>query len=142
MAKTEAFEANLDRYEAWFDKNIFVYKAELRAIKSFLPPDGNGLEIGVGSGLFAAPLGIRHGVEPSLAMAAKARERGIDVTHGIAESLPFGDAVLDFALMVTTVCFLDDLDAAFSETNRVLKPNATFVVGFVDKNSPLGREYE
>jgi len=142
MAKTEAFEANLDRYEAWFDKNIFVYQAELRAIKSLLPPDGKGLEIGVGSGLFAAPLGIRHGIEPSLAMAAKARERGIDVTHGIAEALPFGDAVFDFALMVTTVCFLDDLDTAFNETNRVLKPKATFVVGFVDKNSPLGREYE
>jgi len=142
MAKEAAFEAYLDRYEAWFEKNIFVYQAELRAIKSFLPPDGKGLEIGVGSGLFAAPLGIRHGVEPSRVMSAKARDRGIAVTHGVAEALPFGDAVFDFALMVMTVCFLDDMDAAFSQTNRVLKPGGTFVIGFVDKNSPLGKAYE
>jgi ubiquinone/menaquinone biosynthesis C-methylase UbiE len=142
MAKTAAFEAHLDRYEDWFEKNIFAYQAELRAIKSFLPPDGKGLEIGVGSGLFAAPLGIRHGVEPSGAMTAKARERGIDVTYGVAEALPFGDAVFDFALMVTTVCFLDDIDTAFSQTNRVLKPGGTFVIGFVDKNNPLGKAYE
>jgi ubiquinone/menaquinone biosynthesis C-methylase UbiE len=142
MAKTAAFEAHLDRYEAWFEKNIFVYQAELRAIKSFLPPDGKGLEIGVGSGLFAAPLGIRHGVEPSRTMIAKARERGIDVTYGVAEALPFEDAVFDFALMVTTVCFLDDMDAAFNQTNRVLKPGGTFVIGFVDKNSPLGKAYD
>jgi SAM-dependent methyltransferase len=123
-------------------KTFFVYQAELRAIKSFLPPDGKGLEIGVGRGLFAAPLGIRHGIEPSRAMIAKARERGIDVTHGVAEALPFGDAVFDFALMVTTVCFLDDMDVAFSQTKRVLKPGGTFVIGFVDKNSLLGKAYE
>jgi SAM-dependent methyltransferase len=142
MAKTAPFEDHLDRYEAWFEKNIFVYEAELRAINSLLPPAGKGLEIGVGSGLFAAPLGIRYGVEPSQAMIAKARERGIDVTYGVAEALPFGDAAFDFALMVTTVCFLDDMDAAFNQTNRVLKPGGTFVIGFVDKNSPLGKAYE
>ena len=47
MSKAEAFEVYLDRYEAWFEKNIFVYQAELRAIKSFMPPYGKGLEIGV-----------------------------------------------------------------------------------------------
>jgi SAM-dependent methyltransferase len=142
MAKTTAFEAHLDRYEAWFEKHAFVYQAELRAIKSLLPPSGKALEIGVGSGLFAAPLGIRHGIEPSRAMMAKARERGIDVTYGVAEALPFGNAEFDFALMVTTVCFLDDIDAAFSETLRVLKPGGAFFIGFVDKNSPVGRAYE
>jgi SAM-dependent methyltransferase len=142
MVKTAAFEDHLDRYEAWFEKHAFVYHAELRAIKSFLPPDGKTLEIGVGSGLFAAPLGIRHGIEPSRAMMAKARERGINVTYGVAEALPFSDAEFDVALMVTTVCFLDDLDAAFSETHRVLKPGGAFIIGFVDKDSPVGKAYE
>ncbi len=142
MAKTSAFEAEPDRYETWFEKHLFVYQAELRAIKALLPPSGKSLEIGVGSGLFAAPLGIRHGIDPSRAMMAKARARGLDVTLGVAEANPFGNAEFDFALMVTTVCFLDDLDAAFSETLRVLKPGGAFVIGFIDKNGPVGRDYD
>lgn len=142
MPKTTAFESHLDRYEAWFEKHAFVYQAELRAIKSLLPRSGKSLEIGVGSGLFAAPLGIGHGIEPSRAMMARAGERGIDVKYGVAEAMPFGNAEFDFALMVTTVCFLDDLDAAFSETLRVLKPGGAFVIGFVDKNSLIGQAYE
>ena len=142
MAKTTAFDAQLDRYEAWFERHAFVYQAELRAIKTLLPPSEKSLEIGVGSGLFAAPLGIRHGIDPSRAMLAKARERGIDVIFGVAEAIPFGNAEFDFALMVTTVCFLDDMAAAFSETLRVLKPGGAFVIGFVDKNSPVGKAYD
>ncbi len=142
MAKTAAFDSHLDQYETWFEKHPFVYQAELRAIKTFLSPHGEALEIGVGSGLFSAPLGIRYGIEPSQYMLAKARERGINVTSGVAEALPFTDAQFDFALMVTTVCFLDDIDAAFSETYRVLKPLGAFIIGFVDKNSPIGKAYE
>ena len=142
MAKTSAFDAQLDRYEIWFDRHPFVYQAELRAIKALLPPSGKSLEIGVGSGLFSAPLGIGYGIDPSRAMAAKARERGISVTYGVAEAIPFGNAEFDFTLMVTTVCFLDDLDAAFSETLRVLKPGGAFVIGFVDKNSLVGKAYD
>jgi SAM-dependent methyltransferase len=44
--------------------------------------------------------------------------------------------------MVTTVCFLDDIDLAFQEAYRVLRPRGSFIIGFVDKNSPIGREYE
>ena len=44
-------------------------------------------------------------------------------------------------LMVTTVCFLDDMEMAFREVHRVLKPGGSFVIGFVDRDSPLGRDY-
>jgi ubiquinone/menaquinone biosynthesis C-methylase UbiE len=142
MAKTTAFETHLDQYESWFEKHACAYQAELRAIKALLPPSGKSLEIGVGSGLFAVPLGIRQGIDPSRAMMAMARERGIDVTYGVAEAIPFGNDEFDFALMVTTVCFLDDMDAAFSETLRVLKPGGAFIIGFVDKNSPVGKAYD
>lgn len=43
--------------------------------------------------------------------------------------------------MVTTVCFLDDVDLAFQEAHRVLKLDGSFIIGFVDKNSPIGKEY-
>jgi hypothetical protein len=44
--------------------------------------------------------------------------------------------------MVTTICFLDDITAAFSEVNRILKNSGHFVIGFIDKNSPIGQLYE
>jgi len=136
------FDKHREDYEAWFAANPQAYEAELRAVRALLPEAGNGLEIGVGSGRFAAPLGIRYGVEPSRAMREKARERGIKVIKGVAEALPFGEQEFDFALMVTTICFLDDMDLAFGEVLRVLKPDGCFIIGFVDRESPLGKFYQ
>jgi SAM-dependent methyltransferase len=82
------------------------------------------------------------GIEPSRSMADLARKKGIEVVPGVAEHLPFRDGEFAFCLMVTTVCFLDDRDMAFREVHRVLKPGGSFVVGFVDRDSPLGREYQ
>lgn len=140
MPGVTTFDQHSSEYEAWFEANPHAYDAELRAIKELLP-QGKGLEIGVGSGRFAAPLGIRYGVEPSKAMREQARKRGIKVIRGVAESLPFTDSEFDHCLMVTTVCFLDDMELAFSEAFRVLKPGGSFLIGFVDRDSPLGRDY-
>jgi len=142
MPKTGAFEQNTQRYEDWFSENHLAYQSELEAVRRLLPASGRGLEIGVGSGLFAAPLGIGEGLEPCEPMAQRARERGIEVTTGVAEALPYPDQSFDYALMVTTICFLDDVPAAFAEAFRVLKPGGAFLVGLVDRESPLGREYQ
>jgi ubiquinone/menaquinone biosynthesis C-methylase UbiE len=142
MPKVEPFEKHTNQYEEWFQKNVFAYESELNAIRRFLPEHGMGIEIGVGSGLFAAPLGITVGVEPSNAMAALARERGINVIDGVAEALPFDDNQFDFALMVTTLCFLDDVEASFREVFRVIKHGGCFLCGFVDRESFLGKIYE
>ncbi len=47
--------------------------AELAAVESLWPATGQGLEIGVGTGRFAVPLGIKIGVEPARAMAEIAK---------------------------------------------------------------------
>ena len=52
---------------------------------------GEGLEVGVGTGRFAAPLGIHIGLEPSPAMAKLARARGVEVHSGVGENLPYED---------------------------------------------------
>lgn len=43
--------------------------------------------------------------------------------------------------MVTVICFLDDVLQAFKEAYRVLKPGGYILVGFIDKESVLGRQY-
>lgn len=142
MPKIEPFDRHVDQYERWFEENRFTYESELDAVRVLLPEDGKSIEIGVGTGRFAVPLGIEFGVEPSQAMRAVAQNHGLTVVAGVAEALPFGNALFDLALMVTTLCFLDDIPAALREAYRVLKPGASLAIALIDRNSPLGREYE
>jgi ubiquinone/menaquinone biosynthesis C-methylase UbiE len=142
MPRTGAFDKHSDAYDEWFNKNLDLYEAELEAIRQLIPPPGTeGMEVGVGSGKFAVPLGIKIGVEPSEKMAAKARMLGIEVYPGVAEKLPFPDEKFNFVLMVTTICFVDDVRKSFREALRVLKPGGSIIVGFVDKESELGKKY-
>jgi SAM-dependent methyltransferase len=141
MKEDSPFDTHAERYEAWFDENEYVYASELRAIRTLLPAGKEGVEVGVGSGRFAVPLGIRMGVEPSKEMRAIARTKGIEVIDGVAESLSFEDERFDVVLMVTTLCFLDDVAASFDEAYRVLRPDGSFIVAFVDRGSPLGADY-
>jgi SAM-dependent methyltransferase len=106
LDKIIAFEKNVAKYDAWFEKNREIFSAELEAIKGFIPSFGKGVEIGVGTGRFAASLGITIGVEPSPGMAELARQRGVEVIEGVAEVLPFAEETFNFILMVTVDCFL------------------------------------
>jgi hypothetical protein len=63
--ETTPFDAYTADYDAWFDEHNDVYQAELAAVRSLLPTCGKGIEIGIGTGRFAASLGIAVGVEPS-----------------------------------------------------------------------------
>lgn len=148
MAITQPFDEYSEQYEQWFRKYRWVYDTEVEAIRDVLPSTGTdrigppvGLEIGAGSGLFASRLGIANGVEPSSAMIEKARERGLDMKEGAAENLPYPDESFDYTLMVTAICFLDDMERSVNEIRRVLKPGGSAVFGFVDRDSPLGRLY-
>ncbi|MFP4560300.1 MAG: class I SAM-dependent methyltransferase [Thiohalorhabdus sp.] len=141
MPKAAPFEAHHRRYEAWFGEHEAAYISELLALRPFVPWEGRGLEIGVGSGRFAAPLGVQVGVDPSPAMLAHAAARGIEAVEGVAEDLPFADGSFDHALVVTTVCFVDSAAAMVAEAYRVLRPGGRLVIGFIDRESDLGQEY-
>lgn len=142
MARIEPFEKHPLQYEQWFDRHKFAYESELQAMRKLLPQRGKGLEIGVGSGRFSAPLGIKLGLEPSRKMMEIALRKGIEVIGGVGESLPFRNSQFDFATMVTTICFLDDVEVAFDEAYRVLKPGGCLIIGFIDKDSPIGQLYQ
>lgn len=141
MAKTQPFDKHTSQYEAWFEENKYAYLSELQAIRALMPESENCIEIGVGSGRFAQPLGIKTGVEPSQKMRDIAEKRGIHTLEGIAEDLPLEDAKYDLVLMVTTICFVDNLNKAFQEASRILKPGGQILIGFIDKESPVGKLY-
>jgi ubiquinone/menaquinone biosynthesis C-methylase UbiE len=142
MKNRDVFEKYAQEYDKWFDENKDVYKSEIMILRGLIPREGVGLEVGVGTGRFATPLGIRMGVEPAKAMADMARKRGIDVHDGRAEALPFDDESFDFVLMMTTICFLEDPLLALAEARRVLKPEGYIIIGMIDRDSPLGMSYE
>jgi len=141
MPKTAPFDNFPDEYDNWFVTNKFAFQSELNAIKKVLPVRGKGIEIGVGSGIFAEPLGISEGIEPSRAMRENAKQRNIRAIDAVAENLPYSDKSIDFALMVTTICFVDDIYKSFEEVNRILVDTGRLILGFVDKNSPIGKLY-
>lgn len=142
MPKTEPFEEHADRYEGWFETHEDAYRSELAALERLVPATGRGIEIGVGSARFGAPLGIDVGIDPAGAMLERARERGVDVVRGQAESLPFRDGSFDTALIVTAICFVDDIPRTLAEADRILAPSGRLVIGYIDKDSPVGRIYQ
>src|SRR3989304_8352476 len=129
------------QYDQWFIENSFAYFSETEAIRRFIPDSGLGVEIGAGAGRFSIPFGIRIGIEPSAEMARLAQSRGLSIARAVAEELPFADHTIDYILMVTTICFLTDLPAAFKEIHRVLKSGSCVIIGFIDRESPLGKKY-
>ena len=67
-----------------------------------MPKVTRGMEVGVGAGRFAVPLGIRWGIDPSIRMAEMAKARGLQVVAARAEGLPFTVRRFDLVLFVTT----------------------------------------
>jgi SAM-dependent methyltransferase len=134
------FDLYYEDYEKWFEKHPEIYEEELKTIKVLLPK-GRGMEVGVGSGRFAAPLGIEFGIEPSRKMAEIARSRGIEVKEIVAEEMNFEEA-FDFVLMVTTICFVKDPQKTINNCYKALKKGGYLLVAFVDLDSPLGKTYE
>jgi len=142
MDNISLFDKNAEQYDDWFERNQYILASEVAAIKLVMPDFDRGIEIGVGTGVFAAQLGIQHGVEPAKHMREKASARGIQVIDALAESLPIENEVYDLAMMVTVDCFLTDILRAYKEVWRILKVNGYFIVAFIDKNAPLGRIYD
>lgn len=141
LKKFDIFDKFSERYEEWFDRNAFVYNSEIKMLKNAIPKNGTGVEIGVGSGRFAYPLGISYGVEPSIEMAKIAKSKGIEVYQGFAEKLPIVGAKFDFVLIAVTICFVNDPIKTIKEAYRILKKGGRIIIAIVDKNSRIGAEY-
>lgn len=142
MPKSQAFQQYSQKYDDWFLQNELTYASEVQAVKGFIPEGLKGVEIGVGTGRFALPLGISVGVEPADSMAELARVKGIEVKKGTAECLPLADDTFDYTLMVTAICFFDDVGKSFREAHRVLKSNGFLIVAMIDRESKLGQFYQ
>jgi ubiquinone/menaquinone biosynthesis C-methylase UbiE len=135
------FDSHAGDYDRWFDEHNDVYQAQLRMLRAALPDSGRGLEVGVGSGRFAVPFGIRYGIDPSPALLRIAKGRGVEVVIGEGEHLPYCEHSFDVVLMMTVICFLEDPSWVFRDVCRVLVPGGTLVVGFIEKDGEIAMQY-
>jgi len=142
MAAPNPFDTHFADYDAWFDAFPNVYRSELRAIEALLPPQGDWVEVGVGTARFASKLGIPIGIEPSEKMASLARQRGTEVIEGRVEALPLGDASVDAVFLITVLCFVRELERALREVARVLRPGGHAIVASVPRDSAVGQIYD
>ena len=133
------FLEGVEEYDRWFEEHREIYNFEVEMVRRWLPK-GRVLEVGVGTGQFAVPLGIEEGVEPARPMGERARQRGVKVWEMRGEEMEF-EGEFDGILLVTTICFLDDPEETLRRCWRGLKRGGVILVGFVDRESPLGQFY-
>jgi SAM-dependent methyltransferase len=130
-----------DKWSISFDERCIEYAAG--RIRKILPDDtdlGTVLEIGCGTGFFllnlwqAGFVAEAHGSDISEGMVAmfveNGRRLGIDV-HGQvadAEALPYEDACFDTVIGHAVVHHLPDLETAFGEFRRILRPGGRLII--------------
>lgn len=139
------FDRLAGRYDAWYDgpAGAAVFSSETRCLRPLL----TGLprpwvEVGTGSGRFAAALGADLGLDPAAGLLALARSRGARVVRGVGERLPFRDGAFGAVLIVVTLCFAGDPAALLAEAGRTVRGDGAVVLGMVFADSPWGRFYQ
>lgn len=134
------FDETWNDYDAWYESHPALYRSELAALRAVVP-SGAGLEIGVGTGRFAAPLGVRFGLDPAIHMLRLAKKRGILVVQGLGESLPFRDRAFDFVQIVFVIEFIARPVLFLKEAARTVRPGGSLILGFIDRESTWGQHY-
>jgi len=136
------FEEYAAEYDQWFFDHRDVYLDELKrireAIGDILSP---ALEIGVGSGRFAEPLGIRYGTDPSRALGLMAKERGIEVIRSVGEAVPIRPGLFRMVVMITVLCFLKKPEETFREVHRILMHEGKLFVACIEKRGIIAERY-
>jgi ubiquinone/menaquinone biosynthesis C-methylase UbiE len=75
--KDSPFDIFTEEYENWFKENELIFQSELLALKQVIPVGKEGVEIGIGSGIFADKLDIKFGIDPSEKMLNYAIQRNL-----------------------------------------------------------------
>ncbi|MDO9550241.1 MAG: class I SAM-dependent methyltransferase [Methanoregula sp.] len=135
----DIFDRYVDDYDQWFDVNKGIYAAQVDYLRRYITNTDKGLEIGVGSGMFASRLGIRHGLDPSPRLLVMARQRGVETVQGKGENLPYRAGTFDTALMMTVICFMEDVTRSFREAYRIIRAGGTLVVAIMEKDGEVAR---
>ncbi len=152
MENKAIFDDLANEYDAWFDTPVGkkVKQFELDLLLSSINPLKKSagykgikmLEVGIGTGLFAAEfrkVGVSVvGIDPSQKMLEIARKRGFDVQYGIGEDIPFPDDAFDVVLAMTSLEFSKKPLLFVNEMKRVAKQGGTVAIAVLNLWSLYG----
>jgi ubiquinone/menaquinone biosynthesis C-methylase UbiE len=142
-----------DKWSISYDERCIAYAADRfrHAAGDARSPYGRALELGCGTGFFLLNLmqagltacGSVTDLSPGMVAAAlrNAESLGLDVDGRVAdaEQIPYEDATFDVVVGHAVLHHVPDLDAAFREVLRVLKPGGRFV--FAGEPTRIGDRY-
>ena len=142
-----------DKWSISYDERCITYAADRfrYAAGDDRWPYGRALELGCGTGFFLLNLmqagltarGSVTDLSPGMVAAAlrNAENLGLDVDGRVAdaEQIPYDDATFDVVVGHAVLHHIPNLDAAFREVLRVLKPGGRFV--FAGEPTRIGDRY-
>lgn len=113
------------------------------------PPGACVLDVGTGTGLAAALArdsvgsdGFVVGIDPSVPMLERARERGLVVVVGIVPGLAFCDAAFDAAVANLVLSHLSNYEQGVRDAARVLRAGGRFGCTAWGPAVPAGDDHE
>ncbi len=141
----DVFASHSKQYDDWYDSDsgraIFTSEVEcLRPLIESAPRPW--VEVGVGSGRFAASMKIETGVDPSRPMLRIAQSRGIKTIQAMGEELPFKNGVFGTILVAFTLCFVQDPAKFLIDLKRALAQGGNMILGLILSESPWGQYYK
>lgn len=133
-----------DEFSEWYERERHVgYHAliddlEVEAVATYCR-EQRVLEIGCGTGLIlekVARLASRAlGLDLSLGMLGRARQKGLEVVQADLRALPFKDDSFDTVYSFKVLAHIDTIGAALEELARVTRPGGTLVLEFYNRYS-------
>jgi len=143
VTQPDPFDSLAATYDAWYDgKGRMAFEIELAALRPLLAElPKPWLEVGVGTGRFAQALGIPLGIDPSPALLAVARQRGIEIQYGEGEELVYRAGSFGTLFLLTTWEFLSDPPRVLRECRRVLATGGRLVNAYLDRDGKWGASY-
>lgn len=122
---------------AWYRREVLRRNGLVEGMTLLDVAAGTGLVTVAGVAL-VGPGGRVVALDPSPGMLAELRKKvSVETLQGYAESIPLPDAQVDFLSMGYALRHVGDIDRAFSEYLRVLKPGGK--VCLMEISRPRGR---
>jgi len=136
------------RYERWYHtrRGRWIARREFAVMRALLRPERGQslLDVGCGTGhfsrLFCGAGPDVTGIDADPFMLACAQAQGDDVTYvqATAMALPIKSRSVDWAVAITSLCFVDDPGRALEELWRVARQGV--LLGLLNRDSLLHRD--